>query len=133
MMTFGPLGEPCVHLVKKTLGRTNQQAEDERGIIATRPAPSSTASLDSERWCSGKNLWMNNPSTRRRKMHAKAINAIVTELMVSFVWRASYGGAQPNVTNLDHHRPRRQSGAYRALERAAADFLLTFFDAYSKR
>ena len=98
-----------------------------------RPAPSFTASLDSERWCSGKNLWMNKPVNAPPKMHAKAINAIVTELMVSFVWRASYGGAQPNVTNFDHHRPRRQSGAHRALERAAADFLLTFFDDYSKR
>ena len=76
---------------------------------------------------------MNKPVNAPPKMHAKAINAIVTELMVSFVWRASYGGAQPNVTNFDHHRPRRQSGAHRALERAAADFLLTFFDDYSKR
>jgi hypothetical protein len=35
---------------------------------------------------------MNKPVNAPPKMHAKAINAIVTELMVSFVWRASYGG-----------------------------------------
>ena len=131
-MTFGPLGEPCVHLVKKTLGRTNQQAEDERGIIATRPAPSSTASLDSERWCSGKNLWMNNPSTRRRKMHAKAINAIVTELMVSFVCVQAMAGHIP-MSRIWIITARDDKAARTAPSKEPPQIFLAFFDDCSKR